>query len=198
MLPVTGPEPGDLATAVAALREGAVVGIPTDTVYGLAADPFSREAVALLFALKGRPAIKPIPVLVASVEQAERVGVLTGAAREAAERHWPGALTLVVRRVPGLPDWLGNPSRDSVGIRVPDHPAALALLAAAGPLSVTSANRSGGPPAVDEAGARAIFSTEVAAYLPGAGAGGGPSTVVDFTGRAPRVLRAGPVAWEER
>lgn len=196
MRPVIGPEPGDLAAAVAALRRGAVVGIPTDTVYGLAADPFSREAVALLFALKGRPAIKPIPLLAASVEQAARVGVLAGAARQAAERHWPGALTLVVPRVPELPDWVGNPSRDSVGIRVPDHPAALALLAEAGPLAVTSANRSGATPAADEAGARAIFAGRVAAYLPGAGAGGAPSTVVDFTGRAPRVLRAGPVAWE--
>ncbi|HUU62159.1 MAG TPA: L-threonylcarbamoyladenylate synthase [Acidimicrobiia bacterium] len=196
MLPVTGPRPDDLAAVVAALRRGAVVGIPTDTVYGLAADPFSREAVALLFALKRRPAIKAIPILAASIEQAERVGVLTGPARQAAERHWPGALTLVVGRVPGLPDWVGNPARDSVGIRVPDHPAVLALLGEAGPLAVTSANRSGAATADDDAGARAIFAGGVAAYLPGAGAGGAPSTVVDFTGRAPRLLRAGPVACE--
>lgn len=197
MLPVTGPEPGDLLKVVAALRRGGVVGIPTDTVYGLAADPFSEQAVALLFAIKRRSAVKPIPLLAASVEQAGRVGVLAGEARQAAGRHWPGALTLVVRRVPGLPDWLGNPSRGSVGVRVPDHPGALALLAEAGPLAVTSANRSGTAPAVDEAGARAVFADEVAAYLPGAGAGGAPSTVVDFTGKVPRVLRAGPVAWEE-
>jgi len=194
VLPVSGT--GDLAAVVAALRRGVVVGIPTDTVYGLAANPFSREAVALLFTLKGRPAVKAIPILAASIEQAERVGLLVGPARQAAERHWPGALTLVVRRVPGLPDWVGNPSRDSVGIRVPDHPAALSLLAVAGPLAVTSANRSGTAAAADDAGARAIFAGGVAAYLPGAGAGGAPSTVVDFTGRSPRVLRVGPVAWE--
>jgi L-threonylcarbamoyladenylate synthase len=196
VLPVTGPRPDDLAAVVTAVRRGAVVGIPTDTVYGLAADPLSREAVALLFALKRRLAIKAIPILAASIEQAERVGVLTGPARQAAERHWPGALTLVVRRVPGLPDWVGNSSRDSVGIRVPDHPAALALLAEADPLAVTSANRSGAAAAADDVGARAIFAGGVAAYLPGAGAGDAPSTVVDFTGRAPRLLRAGPVAWE--
>ena len=194
MLPVSGPD--DLAAEAAALRRGEVVGIPTDTLYGLAADPFCRAAVALLFSLKGRPAVKAIPILAASIEQAERVGLLTGPARQAAQRHWPGALTLVVRRAPGLPDWVGNPSRDSVGIRVPDHPAALSLLAEAGPLAVTSANRSGTAAARDDAGARAIFAGGVSAYLPGSGAGGAPSTVVDFTGGSPRVLRAGPVAWD--
>lgn len=194
MLPVSGPD--DLAAVVAALRRGQVVGIPTDTVYGLAADPFSREALALLFDLKRRPAVKAIPILAASIEQGEKVGVLEGPARRAAERYWPGALTLVVARVPGLPDWVGNPARNSVGIRVPNHPAALSLLAEAGPLAVTSANRSGEAAAHDAAGARAIFADGVAAYLPGAGAGGAPSTVVDLTGRAPRVLRAGPVLWE--
>lgn len=186
-----------VGAAAAALRRGAVVGLPTDTVYGLAADPFSREGVALLFSLKGRPAIKPIPILAASVEQAAGVGIVEGPARAAAARHWPGALTAVVPRAPGLPDWIGDPGRDSVGIRVPAHPTALALLAEAGPLAVTSANLTGRPPALDETGARAIFADGVAVYLPGRGGGGDPSTVVDFTGRAPRVLRAGPVAWEE-
>jgi len=196
VLRVTGPVPLELGEVLAALGRGEVVGLPTDTVYGLGADPFSRSAVERLFAVKRRPAVKPIPLLAASVEQAGRVGVLAGAAREAVERHWPGALTVVVRRAPGLPDWLGDPARDSVGLRVPDHPAALVLLAAAGPLAVTSANRSGLAPAPDAAVARAIFGVEVAAYLPGAGGGGAPSTVVDFTGRAPRVLRAGPIDWE--
>jgi L-threonylcarbamoyladenylate synthase len=197
VVPVKVPGPAGLAEVVAALRRGEVVGFPTDTVYGLGADPFSLAAVERLFAVKRRPAVKPIPLLAASVEQAERVGVLAGAVRQAVERHWPGALTVVVRRVPGLPGWLGDPARDSVGLRVPDHPVALALLAVAGPLAVTSANRSNRAPALDEAGARAVFGAEVAAYLPGAGGGGAPSTVVDFTRRAPRVLRAGPVAWGE-
>ena len=196
MLRVTGPVPLELGEVLAALGRGEVVGLPTDTVYGLGADPFSRSAVERLFAVKRRPAVKPVPLLAASVEQAERVGVLTGAARVVVERHWPGGLTVVVRRAPGLPDWLGDPARDSVGLRVPDHPAALVLLAAAGPLAVTSANRSGTAAARDDAGARAIFAGGVSAYLPGSGAGGAPSTVVDFTGRSPRVLRAGPVAWD--
>lgn len=195
---LTGLTPEDLAAAAASLRRGSVVGVPTDTVYGLAADPFCREAVALLFSVKGRPAMKPIPILAASLVQAGRVGILEGAARPAAARQWPGALTLVVRRVAGLPEWIGDPERGSVGIRVPDHPVALALLRETGPLAVTSANRAGDRPAADEAAARAIFGDEVAFYLPGSGAGGDPSTVVDLTGRVPRVLRTGPVPWGER
>jgi L-threonylcarbamoyladenylate synthase len=197
VLPLSLPRPGDVARAAAALRTGAVVGLPTDTVYGLGADPFSRDAVAALFALKGRPAIKPIPLLVASVEHAARIGILAGAALAAAEAHWPGALTVIVRRVAGLPDWVGDPKRDTVGLRVPDHPAARALLAASGPLAVTSANRSGEDPAADDAAARAIFGNEVAVYLPGSGSNAAPSTVVDFTRPVPRLLRPGPVLWEE-
>lgn len=197
MLPVNGCGPEDLAAAAAALHRGVVVGLPTDTVYGLAADPFSRQALALLFRLKGRPGVKPIPLLAASAEQAERVGILGEAARQAAARHWPGALTLVLRRAPGLPEWIGDAGRDSVAIRVPDHPTALDLLAEVGPLAVTSANRSSRPPAADHIGARAVFGDEVAVYLPGSGAGGASSTIVDLTGPAPRLLRAGPVTWEE-
>jgi len=197
VLPLSGPRPCDLAQAVAALQKGAVVGLPTDTVYGLGADPFSEKGVALLFALKDRPAVKPVPILAASVEHAARIAVIEGAALAAARAHWPGALTLVVPRVPGLPDWVGDAARNSVGIRVPDHPGTLALLAASGPLAVTSANRSGEAPAADAAAARAMFGTRVAAYLPGSGSNRAPSTVVDFTGPAPRVLRSGPVAWEK-
>lgn len=197
MLPLTGPRPCDLAQVVAALRKGAVVGLPTDTVYGLAADPFSKEAMGALFALKGRAVVKPVALLAASTEHAARIGIIAGGALEAARAHWPGPLTIVVPRVPGLPDWVGDPARDSVGLRVPDHSGALALLAAAGPLAVTSANRSGESPARDDAAARAMFGARVAAYLPGLGSDVEPSTVVDFTGAKPRVLRSGPVPWEE-
>jgi len=197
VLPLSGPRPCDLAEVVSAVRKGAVVGLPTDTVYGLGADPFSDEAMRLLFSLKDRPAIKPIPILAASAEDAARLGRIEGAALEAVRAHWPGALTVIVPRAAGLPDWVGDASRDSVGLRVPNHPAALALLAASGPLAVTSANRSGEAPAADDSGARAMFGKRVAAYLPGSGANLAPSTVVDFTGASPRVLRTGPVAWEE-
>lgn len=193
MLPVGD---GDLAAVAAAVVRGEVVGLPTDTVYGLGADPRSREAVAHLFEVKRRPVVKPIPILVASLAEAETIGRLSEKARAAAAAHWPGALTVIVPRVAGLPDWVGEAARDSVGLRVPDHPGALALLTIAGPLAVTSANRSGEAPALDDDEARRAFGDEVAAYLVGRAAGGMPSTVVDFTGPVPRVLRRGPVRWE--
>lgn len=185
-----------LQHAVEALGRGEVVGVPTDTVYGIAADAFRRDAVALLFRVKRRPGIKPIPILASGVDQAAAVAVLGPAARRAAARHWPGGLTLVVPRAPGLPEWIGDAERDTVGVRVPDHPVILALLAAYGPLAVTSANRSGTMPPADDAGARAALGPDVAVYLPGSGAGRGASTVVDLTGPEPRVLREGPVHWE--
>jgi len=192
------PVTGLLASALDALRSGLVVGMPTDTVYGIAADPLRAAAVERLFAIKGRPPDKPIPILVADAAQARRIGVLEARAAAAVDRYWPGALTVVVRRIDGLPDWIGDPGADTVGLRAPDHPVALALLRAFGPLAVTSANRSGEPAAPDDTAARAALGAAAATYLPGAGSGGGSSTVVDLTGPESRVLRSGPIDWEER
>ena len=132
--------------ALQALQQGEIVGIPTDTVYGIAADPWDAEAVARLFAAKGRPDANPIPILVSGVEQAEAVAELDEGAVVLAKRHWPGALTMVVPRAARLPQWIGDPAAGSVGIRVPDHPVALELLNTAGPLAVTSANPTGAVP----------------------------------------------------
>ncbi len=189
--------PSAVEPAVEALQRGDVVGVPTDTVYGIAADPANRPAVAKLFEIKRRLGIKPIPILVADVVQAARVGQLDARARHAGLRHWPGGLTLVVWRAPGLPDWIGDPDRNTVGVRVPDHPVIRHLLSLYGPLAVTSANRSGSPAAADDCEARASLGDEVAVYLPGSGTGAGASTVVDLTGPEPRVLREGPVIWED-
>ena len=183
--------------AVVAIGDELIVGMPTDTVYGIGADPFSEDAVRALFLAKDRPDVMPIPILAADPEQAADIGVLEPSAATAAAVHWPGALTLVVPRVPGLPEWIGHPTSASVGIRVPDHPVALELLAVTGPLAVTSANRSGFPPAVDDMTARAALGDLVAVYLEGSAGGGEASTVVDLTGIEPRVLRSGPVAWPE-
>lgn len=181
--------------AVEALREGLIVGVPTDTVYGIAVDPFSESAVRALFVAKDRPEVMPIPILAADPAQAALIGDLDESALTAAAVHWPGALTLVVPRAAGLPAWIGHPDSGSVGIRVPDHPVTLALLAVAGPLAVTSANRSGYPPAADDLAARAALGDAVAVYLEGGSAGGAASTVVDMTGSEPQVLRSGPVVW---
>lgn len=179
--------------ALAAILDGQVVGMPTDTVYGIGVDPFNLDAVERLFELKGRPEHKPVGVLVATIEQAREVGEISDQAAVLAERHWPGALTLIVTPKVVLSDWVGDKQRRTVGIRVPDHPVAGDLLELSGPLAVTSANRSGGPEAMSDREARDVFGDEVAVYLEGRAPGGQASTVVDATGPDLTVLREGPV-----
>lgn len=179
--------------AAGILRAGGVVGVPTDTVYGLAAIPTDPAAIGRLYRLKGRPADRPVALLVASPEQARSLVRLDGPAALLAERHWPGALTLVLTTTVPLPDWVGDPRRGTVGVRMPAGETVLGLLEAAGPLAVTSANLSGEPPAVDDVEAERIFGDGVDLYLPGSCPGGTASTVVDATGDTPVVLRPGPV-----
>ena len=179
--------------AVAAIGQGQVVGMPTDTVYGVGVDPTNAEAVERLFALKGRPAHKPIGLLAASVEQAREIVVLEGFGLELARRHWPGALTLVVMPRVVMPDWVGHAQTRTIGMRVPDHRVTRDLLAATGALAVTSANLSGEAEVLDDAAARAVFGDEVAVYVSGTCPGGTASTVVDVSGHRPVVIREGPI-----
>lgn len=181
-----------LRSAVDAIRSGAVIGVPTDTVYGVAADPRHERAVGELYRVKGRPEHKPIGLLAASIAQVEELADL-GAGARLARRHWPGALTLVVVPRVLLPDWVGTTAVRTVGIRVPDHDGLRLLLEETGPLAVTSANRSGGEEVHDDIEARAIFGDEISVYVPGRSPGGVASTVVDVTGGAPVVLREGPL-----
>jgi tRNA threonylcarbamoyl adenosine modification protein (Sua5/YciO/YrdC/YwlC family) len=180
--------------AVAALRGGGIVGVPTDTLYGLAADPFRQDALESIFALKGRPQVKPLAILVASIDQAIGLAMFTDRALDLADSHWPGALTLVVPRLDATPDWLGHQQRKTIGLRCPDHPVALALLERSGPLAVTSANVSDQAAAQNDAEARDLFGDAVAVYLEGEAPGGLASTIVDLTEPQPLVLREGPVA----
>lgn len=182
-----------IQAALAAVLDGQVVGFPTDTVYGVGVDPFDLDAVERLFELKGRPANKPVGVLVASPEQAAELGEIGGAAASLAREHWPGALTLIVAPKVVLSDWVGDRQRRTVGIRVPDHPLALELLELTGPLAVTSANESGGREAMNDREARDVFGDRVAVYVEGTAPGGQASTVVDATGVELTVLRQGPV-----
>ena len=178
--------------AVRVLRSGGVVGLPTDTVYGLAALPTAARAVERLYDLKGRPEDKPIALLVPSVEAAAMLVELGGEAEELARAHWPGALTLVLATAVPLAEWVGDRGL-TVGVRMPDSDVALALLRRTGPLAVTSANLSGLPPALDDGEARAMFGDLVDGYLEGECPGGTASTVVDATDGKPVVIRRGPV-----
>lgn len=184
-----------LDEAVQAIRRGDVVGVPTDTVYGIGVDPWNDEAVGKLYALKGRPGHKPIGLLAASVDQAGEVADL--AAAGPLLEHWPGAVTFVVRPRVVIPDWVGDSAVGTVGVRVPDNETLQELLARTGPLAVTSANRSGAPDTLDDEAAQGVFGERVAVYLPGRCPGGQSSTVVDLTEGAPRVLRQGPIVISE-
>lgn len=179
--------------AVAAVRAGQVVGLPTDTVYGIGVDPFEADAVSRLFELKGRPEHKPVGLLVATVAQAGEIGEIESRSAELAAKHWPGALTLVVTPKVVLADWVGDQQRKTVGLRVPDHALAREFLALTGPLAVTSANVSGGEESMSDEDAREVFGDGVAVYLEGTAPGGEASTVVDATGAVPTVIRQGPV-----
>jgi L-threonylcarbamoyladenylate synthase len=182
-----------ISAAADAVQAGHVVGLPTDTVYGIGVDPLNTEAVARLFDLKGRPSGKPVGLLVATLDQAMAVGEIEGEARKLAHLHWPGPLTLLVRPKVILADWVGDAQRRTVGIRVPDHPSAIELLSLTGPMAVTSANRSGGVEAINDVEAREVFGDAVAVYVEGTAPGGEASTVVDASGPTLTVLREGPV-----
>ena len=194
---VRHPDPSALAVAVRALVAGDVVAFPTDTVYGLAADPCNPAATRRLFALKGRAANAAAPLIAADAAQADlAVRAWTPLARRLADRFWPGPLSLVLDAVPSIdPGVLGDGT--TVAIRVPAHPVACALAAAFGhPVTATSANRSGVPPASDASAVVAGLGDGVALVLDaGPGAAGPPSTIVDSRGERPKLLREGAIAW---
>ncbi|MEL7675076.1 MAG: L-threonylcarbamoyladenylate synthase [Chloroflexota bacterium] len=195
VLPLDTPQAVATAAAEAAsvLRAGGLVVLPTDTVYGLAA-AIDAAAIDRIFAAKQRPPERAVPVLLADAGAAPLVtSDFPPAARRLAARFWPGPLTIAALRRDDLPPNLTQ--LPTVGVRVPDHAATRAVLAAAGgALAVTSANRSDEPPACTVADALAALGERVALYLDGGPCPGGvPSTVIALEGDAPRVLRAGPI-----
>ncbi|MDQ1697757.1 MAG: L-threonylcarbamoyladenylate synthase [Frankiaceae bacterium] len=180
--------------AGASIRRGELVVLPTDTVYGVAADAFSAPAVNLLLAAKGRGRDVPVPVLVSSMAMLDAlVDRLSDAGRALAAAFWPGGLTLVVRHTPHLAWDLGE-ARGTVAVRMPDHPLAVALIEQTGPLAVSSANRSGHPPATTVLEARLQLGASVGVYLDGGPTAAAlPSSIVDLTDETPRLLRAGAI-----
>lgn len=191
------PDPQGLGLAVAALRRGAVVAFPTDTLYGLAVDPRQPAAVERLFAVKGRPSERAVPLIASDLAQVCRdLGELTGTARRLAERFWPGPLSLVVA-APGSIAPAVHGDLGTVAVRVPAHPVARLLAALLDfPVTATSANRSGAPPATTPDEVEAALGAWIAVLVDaGPAPGGPPSTIVDARGPQPVLLREGAVPW---
>ena len=184
-----------IAEAVAALRAGELVVYPTETFYGLAADPESSPAMAQIFALKGRTPGQPIALVAADAAAAFALASeVAPLARRLAATFWPGPLTLVLPARPGLHEAVVGP--DGVGVRVSSHPIARGLAAAFGaPITATSANLSGHPPLTRATEVRAVFGHQLKVLLEDYTlAGGAPSTVVAVTHTGYRIIRDGAVS----
>jgi L-threonylcarbamoyladenylate synthase len=193
--------PDDIALAVisAALARGDIIGYPTDTFYGLGVDPRNARALERIFEAKGRAAGEALPLIAYSIDVIERwLGPLNARAALLADRFWPGPLTLLLPRPSGVfPDALTS-GKPTVAVRVPAHPVARLMASAAGGLiTSTSANHSGTTPAsTADAVVDALGNALAVIVDSGPTPGGAPSTIVDVTDDAPRLVRAGSVPWE--
>ncbi len=189
--------PQAILRAHALIQGGELVAFPTDTVYGLGAAINDPQAIDQLYVVKGRDTAKAIAVLIGNLDDLPQVARdMSWSALRLAERFWPGPLTLVLARQAGLPDNLSP--LPTIGVRMPDHPVALALLRQTGPLAVTSANLSGQP---STSSAQQVYQ-QLGGQVPliidgGQTPGGQPSTVVDCTIPKPAILRPGPILLED-
>ena len=189
--------PSLLRKALYVLQNGGLVAFPTDTVYGVGALAFDGKAVESIYAAKDRPVEKAIPVLIGEIANLEKVAIdIPEAAYKLAAHFWPGPLTILVPKHADLPEFVS--ATETVGVRVPDHDVARALLRAAGPMAVTSANISG---AQSPSTAQEVYE-QLAGRIPliidgGKTPGGVPSTLVDCTTAALKILREGPISLED-
>jgi tRNA threonylcarbamoyl adenosine modification protein (Sua5/YciO/YrdC/YwlC family) len=187
-----------IAAAVAAVRRGELIVLPTDTVYGVGADAFTPPAVTALLEAKGRGRDVPAPVLVGSRRAAQALVEDLGTYRlDLIDEFWPGALTLVCRVNPNLTWDLGD-TKGTVAVRMPLHELALEVLKETGPMAVSSANKTGEPAARTAAEAAGMLGDSIAVYLDGGLSGKAePSSIVDLTGPVPRLLRPGAISEEK-
>ena len=183
--------------ALEVLVSGGLVAFPTDTVYGVGALAFDDNAVRSIYIAKDRPIEKAIPVLIADVEDMEKVGMdIPDIANRLAARFLPGPLTCLIPKKPTLPESVSATS--TVGVRVPDHEVARAILRAAGPMAVTSANISGQPSPSTAEEVLAQLNGRIPLIIDGGKTPGGvPSTVVDCSTSEIKILREGPISGNE-
>lgn len=187
----------EIQRALEILQSGGIVAFPTDTVYGLGALAFDNAAIESIYKAKDRPIEKAIPILIADMDSLKLVAnEIPNMARIFASRFWPGPLTCIVPKKQTLP--LAVSATSTVAVRIPDHKDAIALLRAAGPMAVTSANISG---QTSPSTAQEVFdqlNTRIPLILDGGKTKGGiPSTIVDCTGEKPLILREGPISLDE-
>lgn len=182
--------------ALEVLKNGGIVAFPTDTVYGLGALAFDNAAIESIYVAKGRPIEKAIPILIGDLSDLDKVGDalrVPNMALRFASRFWPGPLTCILPKKQTLP--LAVSATSTVAVRIPDHPDARALLRAAGPMAVTSANISGQPSPSTADEVYAQLNGRIPLILDGGQTPGGfPSTLVDCTGNEPVILREGPIS----
>ena len=184
--------------AVACLRDGGVVAVPTDTQYALAVDALNETAVGRVFHIKGRPQGMALPILISCAEALNDVAdEVPEVASRLARRYWPGALTLVVRRSASVPSAVAA-GLDTVAVRVPDHPIPRSISSRLGcPITGTSANATGSPPLNSAADLRREFGDSLDYVVEGTAPGGRPSTILDVTGDAPVIIREGAITADE-
>ena len=189
----------DAAAAAEILRQGGLCAVPTETVYGLAGNGLSPETVEEIYAVKDRPARKPLSLMVPDASWLERCGVeMPEAAYVLAEKFWPGPLTIVVKAAKHIPGVVLS-GGDTVGLRCPDHPLTLALLRELDfPLAAPSANPSGAPSPKTEEEVSAYFDGKIGAILRGGKCGiGKESTIIDLSETPYRILRQGALPEED-
>ena len=194
---ISANHPNAIQHAIDVLRNDGLVAFPTDTVYGLAAPVNNIASINRLYVVKSRNNTKAIAVLLGDSSQLSQVAIdLSETARKAAEHLWPGPLTMIVPRNPALPEILSP--LPTIGVRIPDHPVALALLKTAGPLAVTSANLSGAANALTAKQVMKQLKGRIHLIIDGGRTPGGvPSTVIDYTTPEPKMLREGPITLKQ-
>jgi L-threonylcarbamoyladenylate synthase len=187
-----------IEAASLAVQRGELIVLPTDTVYGVAADAFDPAAVSALLRAKGRGREMPPPVLVSAATTIDALAVrVPDYARTLVEKFWPGPLTIVCHQQSSLQWDLGD-TRGTVAVRMPDHELAREILERTGPLAVSSANSTGSPAATDAEEAERMLGESVAVLVDaGPSPGGQASTIIDVTGERGRVLRRGALSLEE-